>query len=178
MSCTWRAPYIHEFPSYSLGGILCLLIGVRTLRLLRSRPDMPPIHMPGDQHRFLFMISIPPAFRYILKSPWVGNNSQNAGPDSATSCLVLGPLFWECPHPRALPYTYWKQASLGKSVLVSYLIACSLISLFDQLWKFGSRFAKLSPFTFFLLAETQSSHLHFLLTFSSPPHFSRLTDQQ
>jgi hypothetical protein len=103
LSCTWRAPYIHEFPSYNLGGILCLLIGVRTLPLLRSRPEIPPIHMPRDQHRFLFMISIAPRPTIHTSSAWVGDNSQNAGPDSATYCLVLGPLFWECPHPRPYP---------------------------------------------------------------------------
>ncbi len=30
--------------------------------------------------------------------------------------LILGPLFWECPHPRALPYTeILAHHSLGKS---------------------------------------------------------------
>jgi hypothetical protein len=35
-------------------------------------------------------------------------------------CLILGPLFWECPYPRALPYTTKKNAGLvvrGKMVL-------------------------------------------------------------
>jgi len=31
---------------------LCLLIGVITLPLLRSRHKNPPIHTPGDLHRF------------------------------------------------------------------------------------------------------------------------------
>ncbi len=43
----WRTPYIHQFPSKQLGGILCLLeVGLRTLPLLRSRHKHPPIHMP------------------------------------------------------------------------------------------------------------------------------------
>jgi len=58
----WTAPYIHQFPSYKLGGILCLLlkdegaimptIGVRTLPLLKSRHKDPPIYTPSDLHRF------------------------------------------------------------------------------------------------------------------------------
>ncbi len=47
----WRSPYIYQFPSLKLGGILCLLVGVRTLLLSRSRHKNPPIHMPRDLHR-------------------------------------------------------------------------------------------------------------------------------
>ncbi len=35
--------------------------------------------------------------------PWVGADSQNAG---LSYRLIQGRLFWECPNPRALPYTY------------------------------------------------------------------------
>jgi hypothetical protein len=28
------------------------------------------------------------------------------GPRLSYCLIILGPLFWECPHPRALPYTY------------------------------------------------------------------------
>jgi hypothetical protein len=31
-----------------------------------------------------------------------------------TYCLVLGPLFWECPHPKALPYTKCPLAAADK----------------------------------------------------------------
>jgi hypothetical protein len=92
LSCTWRAPYVLEFPSYNLGGILCLLIGVRTLPLLRSRPDIPPIHMPRDQHRFLFTISIAPRSMIHTWSPWVGGQFPKCRP-------VLSYLL---PRPRPL----------------------------------------------------------------------------
>jgi hypothetical protein len=44
----WEGYYAY---SSRIGGKLCLLIGVRTLPLLRSRQN-PPIHMPHDWHRF------------------------------------------------------------------------------------------------------------------------------
>jgi hypothetical protein len=57
-----RAPYIHELPSYKLGGILCLLlkggreimpfVGVRTLPLLRSRHKNLSIYTYHDLHSF------------------------------------------------------------------------------------------------------------------------------
>jgi len=34
-------------------------------------------------------------------------------------CLILGPLFWECPHPRALPYTKFPFFHLFKSIVYS-----------------------------------------------------------
>jgi hypothetical protein len=38
-------------------------------------------------------------------------------------CLILSPLFWECPHPRALPYTYdlCKDQSIGPYKFVSVM---------------------------------------------------------
>ncbi len=42
----WRAPCLDELPASKLGGILCLLIGVGTLLLLRSRhKNLPFIHL-------------------------------------------------------------------------------------------------------------------------------------
>jgi len=38
--------------SSRVGEKLCILIGVRTLPLLRSRQKYPPIHTPCDLHRF------------------------------------------------------------------------------------------------------------------------------
>jgi len=32
--------------------------------------------------------------------------------------LVLGPLFWKCPHPRALPYTQWLLNQLSSQIIV------------------------------------------------------------
>jgi hypothetical protein len=42
--------------SSRLGGKLCLLIGVRTLPLLRSIHNKPPFIGPPDLHTFWFMI--------------------------------------------------------------------------------------------------------------------------
>jgi hypothetical protein len=63
ISCAFKQPlstqrkfvvYVEGIlnPSISLGGKLCLLVGVRTLSLLRSRHNIPPIHTPCDLHRF------------------------------------------------------------------------------------------------------------------------------
>ncbi len=41
----------HAYLS-GLGGKLGLLVHVRTIPLLRSRHKYPPIHKPGDLHRF------------------------------------------------------------------------------------------------------------------------------
>jgi hypothetical protein len=61
LSCMWRAPSIHEFPSknwegyyaYSsrVGGKFCLLIDVRTLPLLRSGHKNPVVNIPCDLQR-------------------------------------------------------------------------------------------------------------------------------
>jgi len=32
--------------------------------------------------------------------------------------LVLGLLFWKCPHPRALPYTQWLLNQLSSQIIV------------------------------------------------------------
>jgi hypothetical protein len=45
-----------------LGGNLWLLIGVRTLSLLRSRLKDPPIHMLCDLHRSKFMMKFSNCF--------------------------------------------------------------------------------------------------------------------
>ncbi len=37
-----------------------------------------------------------------LKPLHVGGHSLNAGPDLATTLLVLGPLFWECHPPPTM----------------------------------------------------------------------------
>jgi hypothetical protein len=43
----------EEYHAYSRVGVkLCLLIGVRTLSLLRSRHKSAPMWMPHDLHRF------------------------------------------------------------------------------------------------------------------------------
>jgi hypothetical protein len=57
-----RAPYIHEFPSYKLGGILYHLlkggreimpfVGVRTLPLLRIRHKNPSIYTYHELQSF------------------------------------------------------------------------------------------------------------------------------
>ncbi len=52
LQCIWRAPYIHHFPSKKMGGKLCLLIGVRTLPLLRSRHNVHPTPVPCDLCKF------------------------------------------------------------------------------------------------------------------------------
>jgi hypothetical protein len=48
-SRNWEGYYAYSSRS---GGKLCLLVGVRTLPLLRSRHKDPPIHTPRDLHRF------------------------------------------------------------------------------------------------------------------------------
>lgn len=45
--CIWGSPYIHEYP---------LLIGVRSLPLLRSRCKNHPLHMPHNLLMFGFII--------------------------------------------------------------------------------------------------------------------------
>jgi len=45
----WDGYYAY---SSRMGGKLCLLVGARTLPLLRSRHKNPPIHMPCELHRF------------------------------------------------------------------------------------------------------------------------------
>jgi hypothetical protein len=45
----WDGYYAY---SSRMGEKLCLLVGIRTLPLLRSRHTNPPSHMPCDIHRF------------------------------------------------------------------------------------------------------------------------------
>jgi hypothetical protein len=94
----WEGYYTY---SSRMGGKLCLLIGVTTLPLLRSRHKNRPIHKPHDLHRW-FMINFASCFATGKAHRWETFPKCRAG---LSYCLFLGPLFWECPHPQALPYT-------------------------------------------------------------------------
>jgi hypothetical protein len=48
----WRAPYIHQSPSFKLGGILCLLLKGGREIMPTHRCKNPPIRKPHGQHRF------------------------------------------------------------------------------------------------------------------------------
>jgi hypothetical protein len=49
LSRNWEGYYAY---SSRMGGKLCLLVTVRTLMLLMSRHNIPPIHSPRDLHRY------------------------------------------------------------------------------------------------------------------------------
>jgi len=96
----WEGCYAY---SSVVGGKLCLLQGVRTLPLLRSAHNVPPTPTPHDLHRFGgFMINFSLCFMIGKAHGWRTFSKCGVG---LGYCLVLGPLFWECPHRRALPYT-------------------------------------------------------------------------
>jgi len=42
------------------------------------------------------------ALFFMMGKPTAGDHSQNGGP-LLSNCIVLGPLFWECPQMRLHP---------------------------------------------------------------------------
>jgi hypothetical protein len=79
-----------------VGVKLCILIGVRTLSLLRSRHQNLSIHAPHDLHRFGVHNKISPTLGSV--KPMGEGHSQNVGA-GLSYCLILGHLFWGCPTP-------------------------------------------------------------------------------
>jgi hypothetical protein len=48
MLIMWKAPYIHQFPSSKLGGVVCLLLkDVREI-IPTCKCKNPPIHTPRE----------------------------------------------------------------------------------------------------------------------------------
>ncbi len=94
----WEGNYAY---SSRVGGKLCLLIGVRTLPLL-SRHKNPPIHRPLELHRFGSWYIFALCFTKGKAHGWWTFPKCGA---RLGYHLILGPLFCECPYPRALPYT-------------------------------------------------------------------------
>jgi hypothetical protein len=103
---SWKTGGILYAYSSIVGGKLCLLVGVRTVSFLRSRHNIPSTPTPHDLHRFGSWWILSRA----LGKAHGGGTFSNCGAGLGYH-LVLGPLFWECPHPRALPYTLIEPAS-------------------------------------------------------------------
>jgi hypothetical protein len=61
----------------------------------------PPIETPSWSTLVWFMINFASCFRIGKAHGWGTFPKCRC---ALRYCLVVGPLFWECPHPRALPY--------------------------------------------------------------------------
>ncbi len=88
----------------SMGMKLCLLVGVKTLPYwrigIRTFPFICFMIYIGLVHdKFCLML-------YDRLSLWMGDITKMQG--QTWLFLILGPLFWKCPHPKALPYTFYK----------------------------------------------------------------------
>ncbi len=84
---------------FKLGKILSLLIGIRSLTLLRSRCRKHHPSMSCDLCMFRFMITFDTSFPMGKAHGWAGTFPKHlrgwAGP---CQCLILCLLRWECPH--------------------------------------------------------------------------------
>jgi hypothetical protein len=84
-----------------MGGKLYLLVGVRTLPLLRVGIRTLPLYALWTTEVW-FMINFASGFMIDKAHCWGTFPKCEA---RLNYCLFLGPLFCECPHPQALSYT-------------------------------------------------------------------------
>jgi hypothetical protein len=127
-----------------------LLIGIMSIPLLRSKHKKPAFIKPHDLHLSRFMITFTSFFTMGKVHKWGTFLECEA---KLNYCLILGPLFWELPHPLTFPlhrnfnlFSQTNTTTIGVN-----------INMFNILLQFGAPIPMEHLENFFVLAN-QPTH--------------------